>query len=374
MKRLLLGLFALLTVAGAPLAHAATVTVKAQDIHLCVNVHDQDASGVVAGMKAAGFTCYRKDATGAPLETDLAKAGYAGDFIVTDGPSPTGQMAEVAALAKAVPGSVQSVEGRNEINNRATVYGGFTDTGGFDQSNRSAIHEYMRDLVGTVHTMLPGVPVLAHTDIHSTWAPADYANAHAYDGDTDSFPDYWPYTVAGEMKAAMPGAPQALTEFGSKTTGRQARLLPQWIADALLNGIDRMWLYELRDESGDPYGLFDANWNDRGAVAPIASLNALFADTGPAFTPAPLNVTTSDDGVNSVLIAKSDGSYVHLIWRSWPDGAQHPIRWTYDRPMQVIAHGADGGVFYFPWTKPAGQPNDWQTYVEGVIVLELRPA
>ena len=215
MRMILSALAAALALACGPLAHATTVTVKAQDVHLCVNVHDQDASGVVAGMKAAGFTCYRKDATGAPLETDLAKAGFAGDFIITDGPSPTGQMAKVAALAKAVPGSVELVEGRNEINNRATSYGGFTDTGGFDQSIRSAIHAYMRDLVATVHTMLPGVPVLAHTDIHSTWAPADYANAHAYDGDTDSFPDYWSATVAGEMRAAMPGAPQVMTEFGS---------------------------------------------------------------------------------------------------------------------------------------------------------------
>ena len=85
-------------------------------------------------------------------------------------------------------------------------------------------------------------------------------------------------------------------------------------------------------------------------------------------------MTTSDDGVNSVLIAKSDGSYVHLIWRSWTDGKTHPIQWTYDRNMQVIARGQNGQVFSFPWTKPAGQPNDWQTYVEGVIVLELRPA
>ena len=201
----------------------------------------------------------------------------------------------------------------------------------------------------------------------------DYANAHAYDGDTDSYPDYWPATVAAEMAKAMPGSPQAMTEFGSKTQGRQARLLPQWIASSLQNGIDKLWLYELRDQGGDPYGLYDASWNDRGAVAPITSLNGLLKDTGSAFTPQPLNITTNDAGVNSVLIAKSDGSYVHLIWRSWPDGQPHPIQWTYDRDMQVIARGADGQVFAFPWTKAAGQPNDWLTYVEGVIVLELRP-
>ena len=113
------------------------------------------------------------------------------------------------------------------------------------------------------------------------------------------------------------------------------------------------------------------------ASAPAASSRTrsnwgLFC-TGPAFTPKPLNVATSDDGVNSVLIAKSDGSYVHLIWRSWPDGKAHPIQWTYDRSMQVTAHEADGQMFTFPWTKAAGQPNDWLTYVEGVIVLELRP-
>lgn len=104
------------------------------------------------------LSCYRKDATGNPVETDLAKAGFAGDFIVTDRPTSTGQMAKVAALAQAVPGSVDFVEGRNKIINCATTYGGFTDTGGFDQSTRSAIHEYMRDLKSTVGTMLPVVP------------------------------------------------------------------------------------------------------------------------------------------------------------------------------------------------------------------------
>ena len=56
-------------------------------------------------MKAAGFGCYRKDATGASLESALAAAGLKGDFIVTDGPGPTQQAAKVAALTKVSPGS-----------------------------------------------------------------------------------------------------------------------------------------------------------------------------------------------------------------------------------------------------------------------------
>ena len=371
--RHLTALGAALALACASAAHAGTVTVRAQDVHLCVNVHDQDASGVIAGMQATGFNCYRKDSTGAAVETTLAQAGYVGDYIVTDGPTPTGQMAQVTALAKAMPGSVGFVEGRNEINNRATVYGGFTDTGGFDQSNRSAIHEYMRDLKTTVATLLPGTPLLAHTDIHATWAPSDYANAHAYDGTTDSYPDYWPATVAAEMQAAMPGVPQMLTEFGVMHADRQARLLPQWIASTLQNGIDHMWLYEMRDAPNDPYGLYNADWSQKPAVPVIAQLNGLVHDSGKGAY-STLGVTTSDDGVNSVLIDRGDGSYVHLIWRSYPDGQQHPISWAYDRPMHVTAWGEDGQTFRIDWSKNAGETSSWSNYVEGVIVLEISPA
>ena len=370
-----------LALAYATLAHATTVVVPASAVHLCINVHDQDAAQAVSAMRATSFTCYRKDATGAPLEAALAAAGFKGDYIVTDGPLPTGQVAKVSALAKAFPGSVEFVEGRNEVNNRATVYGGYKDTGGGDQSNRSAIHLYMRDLMTTVHAdpNLAGVPVLAHTDIHASWAPADWANAHAYDGDTDSWPDYWPAQVAKEMAAAMPGKPQAMTEFGSKTTARQPYLLAQWVAASLQAGIDRMWLYELRDQPGDPYGLYNADWTPKPAADVIGRLNAVLADRGQGVATKPLGVTVSDPAINSVLIAKSDGSYVHLLWRSWPDGKPHPFTWSYDRATTVRAvmypHSAALWTWdSFSWSKSAGQASDWNTYTDGVLVLQVKPA
>ena len=375
--KLIPALAGVLALACATLAHAATVAVPASSVHLCVNVHDQDASQVVSAMKAAGFGCYRKDATGAPLESALAAAGFKGDFIVTDGPGPAQQMAKVSALAHAYPGAVESVESRNEVNNRATVYGGFTDTTGGDQSKRQAIGLYDAALEATVNGLLPGVPVLAHTDIHASYGPTDWANAHAYDGDTDSWPDYWPAQVAKEMAAAMPGKPQALTEFGVKHADREPYLLPQWIATSLQAGIDRVWLYELRDAPGDAYGLYNADWKPKPAVAVLAKLNRLLADTGQGGAAKPLGVIVSDPAVNSVLIAKGDGSYVHLLWRSWPDGKVHPFTWSYDRAMHVTARilptPASTGLFDFGWSKRAGQPSDWMSYSGGVLVLEVRP-
>lgn len=370
-----------LALACAAVAHAGTVVVPASAVHLCVNIHDQDAAQAVTAMKATGFTCYRKDATGAPLDGALAAAGFKGDFIVTDGPQPKGQLAKISVLAKAYPPSVEFVEGRNEINNRATVYGGFTDTGGANQTNRSAIHLYMRDLVANVRAdpNLAGVPVLAHTDIHASWAPADWANAHAYDGDTDSWPDYWPGQVAKEMSAAMPGKPQAMTEFGVKHADRAPYLLPQWIAASLQAGIDRLWLYELRDEPGDLYGLYNADWTPKPAADVIRRLNAVLANAGQGGSAKPLGVTVSDPAVNSVLIAKADGSYVHLLWRSWPDGKVHPFTWSYDRAAIVQAvmypHSAATWTWdSFSWSKGAKQPSDWNTYADGVLVLQVKPA
>lgn len=75
-----------------------------------------------------------------------------------------------------------------------------------------------------------------------------------------------------------------------------------------------------------PLRLFNADWSPKSAAPVIAQLNGLSENAGPStFIPRALNVTTNDDGVNSMLIAKSNGSYVHLLWRSWPDGAVHPI-------------------------------------------------
>ena len=360
-------------------ARASSVTVAARDVHLCINLHDQDGVQAIGVAKRAGFPCYRKDATGAPLERQLASAGLKADLIVSDEPSPTGQLAAVAALAKAYPGSVELVEGRNEINNRPTRYGGFIDTGAFDQSGRSAIRLYMRDLLATVRASpeLAKVPVLAHTDLHASDAPADWANAHAYDGATDSWPDYWPAQVAKEMALAMPGKPQALTEFGVKHAERAPYLLPQWVAASLLVGIDRLWLYELRDEPGDPYGLYTADWSPKPAAAIMAKLNALLTDRGRGRGGPPLTVTLADPAVNSVLVARSDGSYLHLLWRSWPDGRAHPLSWTYDKAAQVHVRmlPSSAGVVGIDraWRQAAGQPATWEAYTDGVLILDVRP-
>ena len=80
--KLIRALAGVLALASATFAHAATVVVSASVLHLCLNVHDQDASQVVSAMKAAGLGCYRKDATGAPLKSALAAAGLKGDFIL----------------------------------------------------------------------------------------------------------------------------------------------------------------------------------------------------------------------------------------------------------------------------------------------------
>ena len=213
-------------------------------------------------MKAAGFTCYRKDATGAPLESALAAAGLKGDFIVTDGPAPDQQMAKVAALASGHPGSVEFVESRNEVNNRATVYGGYTDTTGAKQSERRGVLAYDAALVATVHgfPQLAGVPVLAHTDLHATPSSADYANAHGYDpANSWGLASYWMPQIAAEMTKAMPGKPQAVTEFGLTTATRAPAILPQAVAQLLLSGVDVAYAYELRDAPGDPYGLYTAD-------------------------------------------------------------------------------------------------------------------
>ena len=369
-----------LALACATLAHAATVTVPASAFHFCINIHDQDAPQAVSAMKAAGFGCYRKDATGAPLESALAAAGFKGDFIVTDGPAPDQQMAKVAALASAHRGSVEFVESRNEVNNRATVYGGYTDTTGANQSERRGILAYDAALVATVRgfPQLAGVPVLAHTDLHATPSSTDYANAHGYDPNNSwGLASYWMPQIAAEMTKAMPGKPQAVTEFGLTKATRAPYVLPQAVAQLLLSGVNVAYAYELRDAPGDPYGLYTADWTPKPAVAVMAKLNGLLKSVGSAAA-KPLGVTVSDTGVASLLIDKGDGSYVHMLWRPWPDGKVHPFTWSYSRSakIQALMLASLASTAIWPdltWSKAAGQPSDWSSYTDGVVMVSVRP-
>ena len=365
---------------GALGAQAQTTTVvPAAAIHLCLNVHDQDEPHAVSEMKALGFTCYRKDSTGAPIETELARAGITADFIASDGPGPTGQMSHIAALSRAFPGSVGFIESRNEVNNHQTVYGGFTDTVGFDQSQRHAILSYDAALEATANAMTPGIPVISHTDIHATPSSNDYANAHAYDpANGYGLPSYWIGHSINEMNLAMPGKPQAVTEYGTTNAATAPIILPQTVAQLILSGVMHSWIYELRDLPNDPYGLFNADWTPKPAVPVMTALNAVLADPGGNVPIQPLGVKISDPAINSVLIPKTDGSYIQILWRPWPDGKVHPFTWSYSRAMRVraVMYPHTGGNLIwsnFAWRKAANQPSDWNTYVDGPLVLELKP-
>ena len=181
--------------------------------------------------------------------------------------------------------------------------------------------------------------------------------------------------VVKEMAAAFPGKPQVISEFGC-TGAFQAPGLPMWIASIIQAGASG-YLYALLDDN-EAFGLYDASYTAKRGQAPVARLMQALADGGTAFTPRPLNVSVSDPNVSSVVIAKSNGSYVHLLWRAWPDGNVHPFTWSYDRPMTVQAEmlASTGGTWIpdaFKWRKGAGQRSDWNNYMDGVIVLELTP-
>ena len=353
--------------------------IRASDIRLGINVHpSQPVALIVSRMQQLGLTLYRCDMTTNPTHQQIAAAGLKGCLIHTDGPLITDQLRLTKAMEQAHPGAVEFCESRNEVNNRPTVYGGMTDTGGFDMSKRGAITAYDAAFQAAVKgdPVLGGKTTLAHTDLHASASACDYANTHGYENTLNTV-DYWPPRLRGEMQAAMPGKPMAITEMGVHDQTHATAFLPQMIADCLFEGIIVVYLYELL-ESGQGYGIFDVSGKDRGAARTVAMMATVLRDDGPDFTPMPLNVTVSDPMVKSVLVAKSDGSFAHLLWRSQPDGKVHPFTWSYDRPMHVRAHmlASSASTAIWPsltWHKNAGQPSDWQSYVDGVIVLELTP-
>ena len=360
---------------ASDVAPAGSKSIDAQDIVLGVNIHPgYDAKATISAMRDIGFRHFRMDTTSSHLNDALAEAGMLGCYICSDAPpSVAGQLGILERLELRRPGAVAFIEGRNEVNNHRTVYGGFEDSVGGDQSKRSAALLFMRNLYKAAKSTpaLKAKSVLGFTDIHPVAAECDIANAHAYDGDTDSWPDYWPAHVAQEMMRAMPGKPMALTEYGVKHFDRQITLIPQWIAASLLAGIHISYLYALQDDS-ETYGVYDRLWAPKPVVEVLGKYGSMLAPKDKATSLHPLKVTIDEPGVNSVLVRRSDHAYAHLIWRSWPRQQPPMLSWSYDRPVSVLCHADGAGLASKAWTLAANEVSHWRDYQGGVVLLELQ--
>ena len=305
---------------------------------------------------------------GAPLSSyiAIARAGVrftlmvgGGGSLAASGGTPTDpsldqRVGYIDQLVQAVPGSVAAVEGTNEINNQPILYDGQGGQG-TGAAELDAALAMQRQLYSLVHAdpNLRGVPVDYFTgygagsipvgpDPATTAGLADADTQHPYPNGGQP-PAFWvsrAQALGNESAAdAAAGARAVYTETGYSSNGGtagavspdvQAKYTLDLLLDDARQGIAETDLYELLDayapgsRQGDAgYGLFDSKGAPKPVATALHNLNAILADTGAqaaAFTPAPLAYTLAgqDSTSSSLLMQKSDGTYILALWDEQP--------------------------------------------------------
>lgn len=200
------------------------------------------------------------------------------------------------------------------------------------------------------HTLARTAPELGKTIDRTAF---DSGNIHSYFGGRapelpfadalsgKSFlPDSAPAGKADDMTSRLKyyawfvsrDAPMVISEMGyttdpadSKRTSESAAAvyIPRAYLEAFRSGVVRTYLYELVDEphtspsSEQHYGLFRADGSLKPAAQALHNLTQLLTDTQPsaALTPLPVHIDADAQVVRRVLVQKSDGSYLLILWR-----------------------------------------------------------
>jgi hypothetical protein len=291
---------------------------------------------VISALKYIGIDNLRDGAVLTSTQTQAkqaynaaAAAGFKFDMVVNSS-DLKGSTASIAAWAAAHPGSLNAIEGPNEINISTFKYAGVT-------GGNSGVM-YQADLTAAIRAdkRLDGVATYAITGPHVTTA-SDYLNSHPY---PRSGAQPW-NTLAGALKglaATTPGKGMVLTEFGyysapnSSNWGgvdqaSQAKMELNGLLDATLQGASRTYLYQLLDAYSDPtgvsveknMGLFDFAGNPKMVATALHNLTTLLADhaTGATtFNTDPLAYTLKNMPTtgHTMIVEKSTGEHDILLW------------------------------------------------------------
>ena len=168
----------------------------------------------------------------------------------------------------------------------------------------------------------------------------DVGNAHEYfsghEPETSGFGSdgygsiAWNRTMAASVSGTKP---IAVTETGYPSAGDphsvgdtlQAAYLPRLLLEQFAAQTPRTYDYELFDEGGPPfghYGLVDHNFHPKPAYTALASLIALLREPAqPSVASArrvSFRLSGDTDELQHIALARSDGSYDLILWRSTP--------------------------------------------------------
>ncbi|WP_252955023.1 hypothetical protein [Siccirubricoccus soli] len=299
-----------------------------------------------------------------PFYQSLAEKGVKFDLITTSTSfNETGDyskdLGHISSLVQAVPGSVASIEGLNEVNTWTVNYQG--QNTGSNLAVGKAVQALL-DQQTNANPLLKDIPVLNLTVggitaqqasvMGDMSAISDYGTWHPYFGNGDQ---PWANISSGVAAAKLlnPVDKVQITESnyytavndmawggGGVTEEVQAKLDLNLLMDAAYAGVARTFLYELLDNGLTPtneiegsLGLFHSDGSPKQVATAIHNLTTILADNATnaaSFTTGALDVSVSGLSSNgkTMLLQKADGHYQMVIWAEpdiWNEGSRTPI-------------------------------------------------
>lgn len=396
---------ALLALGGCAGSAQAQRVVKARDFtdtfganaHLHENGY-RDLKAVAGALRLVGFSHVRCSCTSAAdvaawkeLAADARPFfpnGLRADVLVNGYLNAPGEtLAKQEALIPLLGGTVESVEGPNEINNYEVGRGTHGPTDLADRTRdyapnalawARALYDWRRSTPALSPIRLLG-PTIASGDpkdyaaLPDVSAYVDSGSVHFYAGNGRQPSGFgggnFAVLYGWCRKAVAPNKSLAVTECGQTTAGRpgqggcdeatQAKYMLNQMCDAVAVGADRAYVYQLMDDSadGDPtgaggseshFGLFDFKWRPKPAALALANVKTLLADTSARFTPrVPAyhvsGVTQAGAAGDHFSVSKSDGSTFIVVWNEpqvWDPKANRAVTPPAD-PVTVDFGGGD---------------------------------
>ena len=296
-----------------------------------------------------------------PWFSKLAKAGIRFNLIANGGSAgnpfnPAQAVAGAQFVAAMQSGAVEAIEGFNEINNFAVSYQSetsYTAAGAAMRALYTAVKADASLATLPVYDLTGGEFAPAAVGLNTITGHADFANQHPYPQRGDQ-PAQW---IADGFTHYNGNPPKVITEFGyytapNDTTGwggvaedLQAKLILNGLADALLQGISRTYIYELVDvlpnaaDWGNHWGLFRSDHSPKPSATAIHNLMTVTANVNGAFAPGRLDYKVSSLPTygNQLLYQTSDGTFILILWNE-------PDKWDESNHKQLPTSPVDVNV------------------------------
>ena len=281
----------------------------------------------------------------------MANAGIKFSYVINaQHENPSVFLGHMHAFSLEHPGSIEAIEGPNEINYWPVS---FADSKG---------HAAGTAMQRAIFSGARADPVLAGVRIYdltlggaSPWEYlglgdhsdiVDYTNAHIYYGGGQ--PGFYWSKFFDEAKSTAPGKPTVVTETGAadahlSTYGvdaiTQAKQILNSLVDAAYYGSRATYLYQLADPSSDPsntdiqrhYGLFDSEFRPKPAAVAVRNFLGLLARSSAGKTSTGgvgYEIVNLPKGGRDVLFTKPNGTYDIAVWAEpdiWDEATHKPI-------------------------------------------------